>query len=624
MLWHEQLAPGSFNLPALVRRYRGPLDVAALEGALGELVRRHEPLRTTFDLGGPEPRQVVRPLQTFHLPLVDLAHRAPPDRDADAAAIIAEASTEPFDLAVGPLFAPRLLRFAPDDHVLVVRLHHTAFDDWSVDVFRRDLSALYTALAAGEPSPLPEPATRFVEVCRRQRARLEGGVAEEQRAAWQAAMAGAPFPVQLPLGDPSPDGPDRPGAGQPLRHDLPDDLARQVRALAPKLRATPFMTVLAAFEVVLARRARLDDLVIASVIAGRGATALESMIGCFTKKVLLRLRLDGDPTFPEIVTRTRRTVLDALSRQELPFEVVVQETLGRTAARHGLAAQVPVVFQGETMQQARLVLPGLQVGPYDVPASARRERHFSGRRDDGAAQATRPQWGDGAYCGTFLLLSLLESGPGLSLIARGVFSRPATQRLLHELEALLADLVADPDRKLSELAPLASPEATGDELLLRGLRLRRSRLQAALAACPGVAEAAVEVRDAGGDPRLVASVVPDGAPPTLAQLRHALWAALPGSAWPAEAFLADALPADPGSATPLDPTPAAEAEALTALWADAAGTARAPEQSYWQDFSFLPALAAARDAGLPVTDDQVSRCRTPEMLAAALAAAPAS
>lgn len=631
MLWHEQLAPGSFNLPALVRRYRGRLDIEAFEHALAELVRRHEPLRTTFEVAAGTPRQVVRSPTGFHLPVIDLAHLSPPDREAEAARLIAEATTDPFDLVHGPLFAPLLLRLGADDHVLVVRLHHTAFDDWSVDVFRRELSALYPAFVAGQPSPLPELRTTFVDVCRRQQARLDGEAGGEQRARWRARMAGAPLAVQLPLGHPHQVGPDRPGAGEPLRHDLSPDLARQVRALAPRLRATPFMTVLAAFEVLVARRTGLDDLVIASVVAARGSTDLESMIGCFTKKVLLRLRLDGDPTFAELVARTRTTVLDALAHQDLPFDAVVQETLGGPAAAHGLVAQVPVVFQGETPQLARLVLPGLEVGPFEVTASARRERHFSAARDDeAAARPAGPAWGDGAYLGTFLILSLLEEADGLALVARGVYHRPDAKRLLEDLETLLADIVTDPGRRLSELAPVGpapTPRRDADELELRGLRLRRSRLEAAMATCPGVAEVAVTVTDA----RLVAYVVADRhPPPTRARLRQALWAVLPGSPWPADLAIVERLPRLPDgrldraglpapvldAAEPPDP----DAALLTSLWAEASGRPVTPGSIYWQDFSFLAVVARARAAGLPLTDEQVSRGRTPEMLAAALAA----
>ena len=623
MVWHEQLVPGSFNLPSLVRRYRGPLDPGALERALTELVRRHEPLRTTFELVSGDPSQVVRPPGSFALPVVDLGQLAPAARDIEVGRLVAQATGQPFDLVDEALFAPRLVRLGADDHVLIVRLHHTAFDDWSVEVFRRQLSALYSAEFGGVPSAPPPPATRFVDVCRRQQARLAGATGDEQRAYWRREMAGAPFAVQLRLGERSELGPDRPGAGEPVRHDLPPGLARDVRALAPRLRATPFMTALAAFGVLLARRTGQDDLVLASVVAGRGSTDLEPMIGCFTKKVLLRLRLGGDPTFAELVARSRVAVLGALAHADLPFEAVVQDTLGGPATAHGLAPQVPVVFQGETPHQARLVLPGVEVGGFEVAAAARRERHFS------AAQAppeAGPVWGDGAYLGTFLLLSLVESDPGLAFVARGVFSRPAAQELLQELEALLGDVAARPDARLSELVRGRRPAAGSDDLDLRGLRLSRSRIEAALRRCPGVAEVAVGIDRAEGGARLAAYVVPDRhPPPTLAELRRALWASLPGSPWPAAAVIVDSVPADhrldmdgsPGR-RPASPAPDPVADLLTSLWADAGGAPASPGSSYWQDFAFLRAVAAARAAGLPLTDEQLSRCRTPEMLAASM------
>lgn len=632
MLWHEQLAPGSFNLPSLVRRYRGALDIGALDRALAELARRHEPLRTTFELVAGSPTQVVGP-PPGELPVTDLRKLAAAEREAEAARLIGEATSRPFDLVEGPLFAPHLLRLRDDDHVLVVRLHHTTFDDWSVDVFRRELSTLY-ASAVGSTATVPEPPARYVDVCRKQRIRLRGEAGDAQRAYWRNQLAGAPLALRLTLGEPHQLGPDRPGAGEPLRRYLPTILVRDLRALAPRLRATPFMTVLTAFEVLAARRSGLDDLVFATVVAARGSTATERMIGCFTKKVVLRVRLAGDPTFAELVARTRTTVLDALAHQDLPFEAVVQDTLGRAAAEHGLAAQVPVVFQGETPQRFRLAMPGLEVGPFETPVSSRRERHFSTRNDAPPEQAV--PWGDGALSETFLLLSLLELDDGMGLVARGVFHRPAVRRLLEDLEGLLTDIVREPDRRVSELgvAPPRPPQA--DEVDLLGLRLQRTRIEKALAHCPGVAEAAISVHARGGDgdgPMMVAYVVADGRrpPPSLAALREALWKALPGSPWPAAAVAVDRLPyladgrldtsvlARPPASSDHPPDP--RAALLSSLWAEAGAGAAAPAASYWQDFTFLAALAEARAAGLLITDQQVSRCRTPEMLAAAIAAA---
>lgn len=635
MLWHEQLAAGSFNLPSLVRRYRGALDVGALSRGLAELARRHEPLRTTFELVAGSPTQVVGP-PPGELPVTDLRMLASAEREAEAARLIGEATSRPFDLVEGPLFAPHLLRLGDEDHVLVVRLHHTTFDDWSVDVFRRELSTLYASSVPGSTTAAPEPPARFVDVCRSQRTRLWGEAGATQRAFWRHQLAGAPLALRLPLGEPHQLGPDRPGAGEPLRRYLPTILVRNLRALAPRLRATPFMTVLAAFEVLAARRSGLDDLVFATVVAARGTTASERMIGCFTKKVLLRVRLDGDPTFAELVARTRRTVLDALASQDLPFEAVVQDTLGRAAARHGLAAQVPVVFQGETPQRFRLAMPGLEVGPFEMPVSSRRERHFSSP-DDAQREQALP-WGGGALSETFLLLSLLELDDGMGLVARGVFHRPAVRRLLEDLEVLLTDIVMAPDRPVSELGVAAPGPPQAGEIDLLGLRLQRTRIEKVLAGCDGVAEAAIVVHARGVDgvddgPMMVAYVVTERRrpPPSLAALRKALWKVLPGSPWPAAAVVVDRLPhladgrldasALPGPPALAGDRPDPQADLLASLWAEAGAGGAGPGASYWQDFTFLAALAEARAAGLVITDQQVSRCRTPEMLAAAIAAA---
>ena len=589
MLWHEQFVPGSFNLPCLVRRYEGPLDVAAFEWALSEMVRRHQPLRTTFHIVDGEPRQVVQD-RPFRLPVVDLRHLEEAERDGRVSELLADATVRPFDLATGPLFEPLLVRLGRDDHLLVVRLHHTVFDDWSVDVFRRELSALYSARLAGEPSPLLEPEVTFVDACRRQRGRLAGPAGADERAWWRKELDGAALAVQLPIG------PAGPEDGEPVRVDFPPSLAAGLRTLGPALRATPYMTVLAAFSVLLARVTGQDDLLIATVVAHRDRSDVEGLIGCFTKKVPIRLRVDGNPTFPEVVARTRASLLGSLSHQDLAFDAAVEEGVGRAAADHGVVPQVAVVFQAEAPQRVKLRLPGIAARPYEA---TRRERHFSSVAD---------AWGDGMYLGTFLILSLLETDDGMSLVARGRFDRAAAGRLLAEFQSLLADVVADPSRTVSQLgAPSRRPAE--DEVELRGLRVRRSRLEAGLATCPGAEEVSVDVREVGGEPRLVASVVPSGEqPPTLARLRDALWKAMPGVLWPAEAT-----PVAEGEVAPM-------AQMLAAMWAESSGKAVGPDTTYWQDFSFLPVLVEARQAGIAISDREVARCRTPAMLAAAMAA----
>ena len=634
MLWHEQLAPGSFNLPCLVRRYEGPLDVAALERALCELVRRHPPLRTTFELVDGFPHQVVADPGRFRLASTDLAGLPAARRDREVERLVAEATDRPFDLATGPLFEPRLVRLGGNDHVLVVRLHHTVFDDWSVDVVRRELSALYAAALQGAPVPLPEPPTTFADACRRQRARLAGPPGAEQRSWWRRELRGAPLAVQLPIGA----GPGRRPAtdepGHPVRVDVPLPLADGVRGLAPRLRATPFMTVLAAFSVLVSRATGQDDLVVATVVAARNSSALEPLVGCFTKKVPLRLRLEGDPTFADLVARTRRSLLGALAHQDLAFDAAVQEGLGVAAAEHGVVPQVAVVVQGETPRRATLTLPGVRVGGFETRADARGERHFTAGPRHGHREPDGPVWGGGIYLGTFLLLSLLEEGQGMALVARGVFDRAAARRLLDDVVSLLAEVVDDPSRRVSQLGARSADGEPDDVVEVRGLRVRRSPLEAALARGRGVAEVAVAVAEGdGGERRLVAYVVAGGdRPPTLGDLRRALWAELPGTVWPADLVVVEALVRGPDgrvdtAALPAPrrdrPDPSPTAALLSAMWGEIRGQPVGPTQSYWQDFSFLDVLVEARQAGLAVGDEHVERSRTPEMLAATLAAAPA-
>ncbi len=631
MLWHEQFAPGCQNLPPLARRYRGPLQVDVLERALGEIVRRHEPLRTTFELQQGRMVQVVSPPGPYRLGVRDLSGLGPGEQEAELSAALSHA-TRPFDLARGPLFEPTLFRFGEDHHVLVLRVHHSVYDDWSVGVFRRELSRLYAAFVSGAGSPLTELPLSFTDFARRQRRRLAGRAGTDELSYWSRQLGGAPLSLQLNLGDPHrPLGAAQPSA-QPVSVELPGALADQLRALARRHRATLFMTLLTAFQLVLHGHTAQDDLLLASVVANRNRRELEAMIGCFTKKVLLRLRLRGDPTFAHLLADAREVVLGALSHQDLPFETVLQEVLGPPAARHGLVPTVAVVFQGVVAHSEEVVLPGVATSGFDTSATTARA-HFAGGPDEGEAGATAAPWGAGLYSRTFLIVSAAEDGGRLSLVARGAFHRPAAERLLLALHDVLAHVAAHPDRPVSELAPCGAvgQSTQGGWVELRGFRVDLGRIEAALGACPGVAAVLVRVgEDEDGEPCLVAHVVPgaDG-PPSLAALRAFLWSRLPGYAWPAHMVVTTELP-DPGGAETGERSPPGhteeagqteEAGRLAALWAEALGVDEVEgTANYWQRFSFLDALAQARQAGIDMRDEQVTRNRTVAALGTELAA----
>jgi len=456
MLWHEHFAPGCQNLPGLARRYRGPLDTGALARALDEIVRRHAPLRTTFALRDLRLLQVVRPHRPLELPTEDLRHLPVSEREAAVQRRVAEAGRRPFDLAADALFEATLLRMEEDDLVLVIRTHHSVFDDWSVGVFRRELAALYTAFRDGQRSPLPELPVQFADFARRQRRELAGRAGTRQVAFWRRELAGAPFTTQLPVDDPEQaEGSPQP-AGEPVSLTLAAELHEGLRGLARRERATVFMTLLAAYGALVHRYTGQDDLLLATVVANRNRTELEGLIGCFTKKVPLRLRLADDPSFSEALARTRAALMGALAHQDLPFEAVVQDVLGAPAAAHGLVPHVVLMFQGETPRH-ELQLPDVETTGFQTSTTARRA-HFMAEGEDGDEPPLPDQpWGGGLYSGAFLIVSVAESPDGLTCIARGAFHAPAVRRLLEGFRVLLTGVADDPTRPLSELPLLEEP-----------------------------------------------------------------------------------------------------------------------------------------------------------------------
>lgn len=612
MIWHEQLTPGSFNLAPFVRRLHGPLDRGALGAAFEQLVARHEPLRTTIEIRHGEPVQVVGGPPAVRLPVTDLSGRSPAAAESEAAAMISEAGSRPFDLAAGPLFEPGLIRLGPEDHLLVVRLHHTVFDDWSLGVYRRELSALHAGVRDGDRALLPELPVTFSEFARRQRRRLAGKAGTDELAWWRAQLDGAPLTTQLALADTA-DGRTA-GPSDPVDLVLEPELAARLRALARHGRATPFMLLLAGFQLLLHRRTGQDDLLIASVVANRGDRDTEGLIGCFTKKVPLRLRLPGDPTFLALLATVRDTLLSALTHQELGFEEVLQETLGRQAARHGVVPHLPIMFQGLVPARNRLDLAGLTGSAF---GSSERQGPGMHVVSEDAEESAAPVWGDGLYPGTFLGVSVVDDGEELAVRAQGGFHRPAVQALLEEFRDLLADVVVRPLAAATDL--IGDRAGSGSSGRFLGFPLNRPRLEKAILECTGAREVALVERDDGASTsRLAARVLAGpGTVPDLSELRTRLWRTLPGSMWPAELTVAGG---SNGAAAPSGGRTEQES-LLASAWAAQLGLPDLDAgANYWQSFSFLDAVEHARQRGVVITSEQLARNRTLRTLAADLAA----
>ncbi|HEX2187288.1 MAG TPA: amino acid adenylation domain-containing protein, partial [Longimicrobiaceae bacterium] len=425
-LWFvEQLAPGTpaYNVPALVR-LSGALDVDALRRALEEVVRRHEGIRTRFVAVDGEPAQVVEPAGPLSLPVEEAADEAAARRR------FAEEARRPFDLGGESLLRLRLLRVAPDEHRLVLVVHHAVADGWSLGILFRELAALYPAFAAGEPSPLREPPLQYADFALWQRGWMRGETLERQLAYWTARLAGAPPVLDLPTDHPRP-------AEQGFRgalhgFTLPAELAARLHALARAEGATAFMTLLAAFQVLLARWARQDEVVVGSPIAGRTRVEVEGTIGNFVNALPLRADLADDPGFRALLGRVREATLGAYAHQDVPLERVVEELrIPRDLARNPLF-QAVFVLQNAPMEHADLpgVALGLELG------------------DTGTAKFDLT-----------LTLTLDEAEDGVRgrlEYATDLFTEETAARFAAQYAVLLEAAAADPDAPVSTL-PLLTP-----------------------------------------------------------------------------------------------------------------------------------------------------------------------
>ncbi|MBM9509330.1 non-ribosomal peptide synthetase [Actinacidiphila acididurans] len=318
----EQLRPRNpgYIVPGAVR-IEGPLDTGRLRAAVGEIVRRHEALRTTFELRDGAPVQVVHRHLDVDIPETDLG--GPAYTDADRRKWIDDALAEPFDIDTGPLIRARLLHTGPQECVLVVATHHLVSDRWSTEVFLGELSELYEAFTAGRPSPLPGLPIQYGDFAVWQQQQLDGGGWQQDLAYWREHLAGAPLVLDLPADRPRPTVQGFNGGSVPV--DLPPALIRELAALAGRHGATPYMALLAVFEILLHRWSGQDDLVVGVPSALRARAELEPLIGYFVNTLPIRGDLSGDPDFEQVLTRVRDACLGAYAHQDVPFELIVAD-----------------------------------------------------------------------------------------------------------------------------------------------------------------------------------------------------------------------------------------------------------------------------------------------------------
>ncbi|HVR96633.1 MAG TPA: condensation domain-containing protein, partial [Thermoanaerobaculia bacterium] len=409
--------PGAaYNIPCAVYLH-GVLDTAALGRALGEVVRRHEVLRTRFEAVAGEPRQVIEPPLPVPLPVVDAAGVP----EAETLRLARAEAARPFDLTCPPLLRACLLRRGAGDHLLVLTLHHVAADGWSLGVLVRELVALYQGEAL-EDLPL-----QYADFALWQRHWLSGDTLTQEVAWWRERLAGAPEEAPLPT--------DRPrdvssSQGGRCRTTLP---SAELGALCRERQATLFMVLLTAFAALLSRWSHEEDLVVGSPVANRNRVETEGLIGFFVNMLPLRVDLSGQPTFAALLARVREVTLAAHAHQDLPFEKLVEALqpvrhLGRTPL-----FQVSLTLQNAPF--AAVEVPGLSWSPLPVETETAK---FD------------------------LTLSLAEEAGGLAAALEyrtDLFERPTMLRLLEHFRVLLAAAAIDPGLRLGQVPLLTAPQA---------------------------------------------------------------------------------------------------------------------------------------------------------------------
>ena len=405
---------------------RGPLHAGALEKSLDEILRRHEALRTTFASEEGHPVQVIVPHIPLRLRIIDLSVTPCEQRLADAMSRAEAEFGVRFDLKAGPLMRATLLHLGESEHVLVITLHHIVFDGWSGDVFRRELYSFYSAISEGREPGWPDLPIQYADYAIWQRSWMQGPELEGLLEYWREQLAGAGV-LQLPVDHARPAKPSY--SGGRCSFELGAELSGRLAEFDRREKVTAFMSLLAAFEILLYRYSGQSDFMVGTPVANRGHVEVEGLIGFFVNSLVMRADLSGGPSFREVVGRVRRTALDAYQHQDLPFEKLVEElNPEREMSRHPL---FQVMFALQNAPRESLNLRGVEVSPKVLPCSSTRfdlELHL---------QAQGHRWS------------------GSLLYSRDLFEEATIEGMARHYVALLEGLLEEPERAVS-LVPMMS------------------------------------------------------------------------------------------------------------------------------------------------------------------------
>jgi len=430
-LWFlEQLEPeAAIYNTSRASRLLGNLNFPALEASLNEIVSRHETLRTAFRLINGQPVQVVQPSANLLITTVDLSSLSEDTRQTEIALTIKSETERPFDLPIGQLLRCTVIRARNDDHVVILTTHHCVSDAWSMGILTRELWTLYKAFSTGNSSPLESLPIQYSDYAVWQRAWLQGDVLQSQLVYWKERLKDLPvldFPTDRPRK------PRQSFCGARITIVLPEDVTRSLNELSARFALTPFMTLLAAFQVLLYRYTGQEDVMVGSPIANRRRPELEGLIGFFVNSLVLRADLSGNPAFSDFLLQVRDTCVGADVNQDLPFEKLVQELQPERDQSRNPLFQVMFVLQNATSPFTGI--PGLRIEPVEIETM---------RSPFDLSLFLRER--DGKYIG------FIEYSTDL-------FDRDRIERMAGHYRTLLDGIVTDPAQSIATLPILTEAE----------------------------------------------------------------------------------------------------------------------------------------------------------------------
>lgn len=429
-VWQNSLA---YNTPIFFR-LKGRLDVTALQHSLNEIIQRHEILRTTFENQEGKLVQVIAPTLKVAVPVVDLREIPETKRESEASRLASEESKRAFDLAKGPSLRMNLLRLYEEEHVVLLTMHHIISDGWSIGVLMREIAALYAAFSTGKPSPLPKLFVQYADFAVWQRQRLQGKTLENQLLYWKQLLSDD-FPVlELPTKLQRTNVPDFRGRKQSLFLDA--CLSKALKKLSHREGVTLFMTLLAAFKVLLHHYTGQSDIVLGSHTSGRDRPEIEGLIGLFINTIALRTDLSGNPSFRSLIVQVRKVCLEANAHQ-IPLKLIeeLQQTLNPKRAELCPRPYRVSIDVANTSGKDKIKLPGLTVEPFSSSGNIWLQSDLSLRAQVGSER---------------IHLDLLYQ--------TSLFDDDTIARMLEKFQILLEGIVSNPENQISDLLSMVRQE----------------------------------------------------------------------------------------------------------------------------------------------------------------------